>query len=37
MAKAKTPEKIRIMLNIKNDLTPQEEVQLRKADEWCEK
>ena len=36
MIKGKTPEEIRVMFNIKNDLTPEEEEQIRKENDWCE-
>ena len=36
MIKGKTPEEIRKTFNIKNDLTPEEEEQIRKENEWCE-
>jgi S-phase kinase-associated protein 1 len=36
MIKGKTPEEIRKQFNLKNDLTPAEEEQIRKENEWCE-
>ncbi|XP_074608281.1 S-phase kinase-associated protein 1-like [Acropora palmata] len=36
MIKGKTPEEIKKTFNIKNDFTPEEEEQVRKANEWCE-
>ena len=36
MMKGKTAEEIRKIFNIKNDLTPEEEEQIRKENEWCE-
>jgi len=36
MIKGKTPEELRKIFNIKNDLTPEEEEQIRKENEWCE-
>ena len=36
MIKGKTPEEIRRMFNIVNDLTPEEEEQIRRENEWCE-
>jgi len=36
MIKGKTPEEIRKTFNIKNDVTPAEEEQVRKENEWCE-
>lgn len=36
MVKGKTPEEIRLMFNITNDFTPQEEEQVKKENEWCE-
>jgi len=36
MIKGKTPEEIRKIFNIKNDLTEAEEEQIRKENEWCE-
>lgn len=36
MIKGKTPEEIRQKFSIKNDFTPEEEVQVRKENEWCE-
>ena len=36
MIKGKTPEEIRKTFNIKNDLTPEEEEQIRRENEWCE-
>ena len=40
MMKGKSPEEIREMFNIKNDLTPEEEEEIRKenawAFEWCD-
>ena len=35
--KKKSVEQIREMYNIKNDFTPEEEEELRKENEWCEK
>lgn len=37
MIKGKLPEEIRTIFNIKNDFTPEEEEQIRKENEWCEK
>lgn len=34
--KGKTTEEIRIMFNVVNDFTPEEEEQLRKDTEWCD-
>ena len=36
MIKARTPEEIRAVFNIKNEFTPEEEEQVRKENEWCE-
>jgi len=36
MIKGKTTEELRKIFNIKNDLTPEEEEQIRKENEWCE-
>ncbi|VDL82742.1 unnamed protein product [Nippostrongylus brasiliensis] len=36
MIKGKTPEEIRRVFNIKNDLTPEEEEQIRRENAWCE-
>jgi S-phase kinase-associated protein 1 len=36
MMKGKSPEEIRKIFNIKNDLTPEEEEAIRKENEWCE-
>lgn len=36
MIKGKTPEQIRLELDIENDFTPEEEAQIRKENEWCE-
>ena len=36
MIKGKTPEELRKTFNIVNDLTPEEEEQIRKENEWCE-
>ncbi|OXA64765.1 S-phase kinase-associated protein 1 isoform X2 [Folsomia candida] len=36
MIKGKTADDIRAMFNLVNDLTPQEEEQIRKENEWCE-
>jgi len=36
MIKGKTPEEIRVMFNIKNDFTPEEEEQIRRENEWIE-
>lgn len=36
MIKGKTPEEIRKTFNITNDFTPDEEMQVRKENEWCE-
>jgi len=36
MMKGKSPEEIRKTFNIKNDLTPEEEEEIRKENEWCE-
>ena len=36
MMKGKTAEEIRKIFNIENDLTPEEEEQIRKENEWCE-
>ena len=36
MMKGKKPEEIRKIFNIVNDLTPEEEEQIRKENEWCE-
>ncbi|KAJ1277411.1 hypothetical protein BS78_04G002000 [Paspalum vaginatum] len=35
MMKGKTPEEIRKMFNIKNDLTPEEEEEIRKENAWA--
>ena len=35
MIKNKSPEEIRMIFNIKNDFTPEEEEQIRKENEWC--
>jgi len=34
--KGKTPEQIRLIFNIENDFTPEEEEQVRKENAWCE-
>ncbi|KIH57029.1 Skp1 family, tetramerization domain protein [Ancylostoma duodenale] len=34
--KGKTPEEIRVMFNITNDFTPEEEENIRKENAWCE-
>jgi len=36
MIKGKTPEEIREMFNIEDDLTEEEKEQIRKENEWCE-
>ena len=36
MIKGKTPEEIRKIFNITNDLSPEEEEQIRKENDWCE-
>ncbi|XP_062715990.1 S-phase kinase-associated protein 1-like [Aedes albopictus] len=36
MMKGKTEEQMRKMFNIQNDLTPEEEQQIRQENEWCE-
>ncbi|XP_062551560.1 S-phase kinase-associated protein 1-like [Armigeres subalbatus] len=36
MLKGRTPDQIRRTFYIENDLTPEEEDQLRKENEWCE-
>jgi len=36
LIKGKTPEEIRLIFNIKNDFTPEEEEAVRKENEWCE-
>lgn len=36
MIKGKTPDEIRKTFNIQNDLTPEEEEQIRRENEWCE-
>ena len=36
MMKGKSAEEIRKLFNIENDLTPEEEEQIRKENEWCE-
>ena len=36
MMKGKTADEIRKIFNIENDLTPEEEEQIRKENEWCE-
>jgi S-phase kinase-associated protein 1 len=34
MLQGKTPEEIRIMFSIQNDLTPAEDEQIRKENDW---
>ena len=36
MIKGKTPEDIRKTFSIVNDLTPEEEAQIREENKWCE-
>ncbi|KAL6731388.1 hypothetical protein Aduo_002259 [Ancylostoma duodenale] len=36
MMRGKTPEEIRVMFNITNDFTPEEEENIRKENAWCE-
>lgn len=36
LIKGKTPEEIRKTFNIKNDFSPEEEVKIRRENEWCE-
>lgn len=36
LIKGKTTEEIRTTFNIKNDFTPEEELQIQKENEWCE-
>merc|ERR1712109_267376 len=36
MIKGKTPEEIRKTFNIVNDFTPEEEMQVREENRWCE-
>ena len=36
MIKGKTAEEIRKTFNIKNDFTPEEEMQILKESDWCE-
>ena len=36
MMKGKSAEEIRKLFNIENDLTPEEEEQIRKENAWCE-
>ncbi|XP_062550740.1 S-phase kinase-associated protein 1-like [Armigeres subalbatus] len=36
MIRGRTPDQIRKTFNIRNDLTPEEELQIRKENEWCE-
>lgn len=36
MIKGKSPEEIREKFNIQNDLTPEEEEQIRRENEWAE-
>ncbi|KAL9646132.1 hypothetical protein ABK040_008009 [Willaertia magna] len=36
LIKGRTPEEIREMFNIKNDLTPEEEERIKEENKWCE-
>lgn len=36
MMQGKTPEEIRVMFNIKNDFTPEEEARIQRENEWIE-
>jgi len=36
MIKGRSPEEIRRTFNIQNDFTPEEEVQIRRENEWAE-
>lgn len=36
MIRGKTPEEIRVLFDIQNDFTPEEEEAVRKENEWCE-
>jgi S-phase kinase-associated protein 1 len=35
MIKGKTPEELRATFNIKNDLSPEEEEQIRRENDWA--